>query len=158
MRMVQGGGNSVQSLPSDNILYECMKDKTKTSLRIVALVIFTVFILIVIFLYWAVLLLIASKHALFRVAKRNHRLKNIKSVPDSKITISWMLQAAREQAQGSGSRSEGISKQEEDLRDWDFIIVDPTQGVTRMVRGWGEVVVITPQLVQAYPKNGPYEG
>ena len=37
-----------------------------------------------------------------------------------------MLQAAREQAQGSGSRSEGISKQEEDLRDWDFIIVDPT--------------------------------
>jgi hypothetical protein len=73
-----------------------MNDKTKILLRIVALVIFTVFILIVIFLYWTVLLLIILKHALFRVAKRNHRLKNIKSVPDS--TISWMLQAAREQA------------------------------------------------------------
>ncbi|KAH8786532.1 hypothetical protein BGZ57DRAFT_924713 [Hyaloscypha finlandica] len=126
MTVVQDGGNSVQSLPSDSILYECMKDKTKTSLRIVALVIFYSLHSDRYILYWTVLLLIVSKHALFRVAKRNHRLKNIMSVPDSKITISWMLQAGREQAQGSSSRSEGISKQEEDLRDWDFIIVNPT--------------------------------
>jgi hypothetical protein len=154
MTMVQGGGNSVQSLPSDSILYGCIKDKTKISLGVVALVFFTAFILIVIFLYWIILLLIISKHALFRVAKRNHGLKNIKPVPDG--IISWMLQAAREQAQGPGSTPEGIPKREEDLRDWDFTIVDPTQGVARMVRARGEVVMMTPQLVQAYPKNGPY--
>jgi hypothetical protein len=156
MTMVQGGGNSVQSLPTDNFEYGCIQDKTEISLGVVGLVFFTAFMLIIIFLYWIVLLLIISKHALFRVAKRKHGLKNIKPVPDS--VISWMLQAAREQAHGyTDPSATGVPKHEEDLRNWYFTIVDHSKGLARMVQSRGELMV-RPQQVQEYPNYGPYYG
>jgi hypothetical protein len=149
MTMVQGGGNSVLSLPSDGFIYGCIKAKAEISLGVVALVIFTAGLLVVTFLYWIILLLIISKHAIFRVAKRKQGLKNIKPVPDS--VIGWMLQAAREHAQGSDATAEGVPKNEKDLRDWDFSIVDRTQGMARLLRARGNVTM-TPQLVQEKPK------
>jgi len=150
MTMVQGGGNSVLSIPTDGFIYGCIKAKAEISLAIVVLIIFTAFLLVVTFLYWIVLLLIIFKHAISRATKRKLGLKNIKPVPDS--VIGWMLQAAREHAQGSDFTAEGAPKTEEDLRDWDFKIVDRTQGVARMLRARGNITT-TPLLVQETPKH-----
>jgi hypothetical protein len=150
MTMVQGGGNSVLSIPTDNFIYGCIKAKAEISLGIVVLIIFTAFLLLVTFLYWIILLLIIFKHAIFRAAKRKSGLQNIKPVPDS--VIGWMLQAAREHAQGSDSTAEGAPKTEDDLRDWDFTIVDRTQGVARMLRARGDITT-TPMLVQETLKH-----
>jgi hypothetical protein len=150
MTMVQGGGNSVLSIPTDNFIYGCIKEKAEISLAIVVLIIFTAFLLVVTFLYWIILLLIIFKHAISRKTKRKLGLKNIKPVPDS--VIGWMLQAARENAQGSDFTAEGAPKTEEELRDWDFKIVDRTQGVARMLRARGDATT-TPLLVQETPKH-----
>ena len=150
MTMVQGGGNSVLSIHTDGFIYGCIKAKAEISLAIVVLIIFTAFLLVVTFLYWIILLLIIFKHAISRKTKRKLGLKNISPVPDS--IIGWMLQAAREHAQGSDFTAEGAPKTEEDLRDWDFKIVDRTQGVARMLRARGDDMT-TPLLAHETPKR-----
>lgn len=140
MTMVQGGSNSVLSMPSDNLEYGCIVNKTKISVGILFLVVFTAFVLVTTILYWIVLLLIISKHAIFRMAKRKSGIKNIKPVPDG--VISWMLQAARENVQGSDTNAEDAPMKENDLRDWNFTIVDSGQGVARMVRAKGNVTAV----------------
>jgi len=140
MTMVQGGSNSVLSLPSiHDFEYGCMKDKTSIALGVFVLVIFTAFILVLTFLYWIILLLIISIHAMSRVKKRRSGLgiKNIKPVPDD--IIGWMLQAARENVQSSDANADSAPKKRKDLRDWCFTIVDSSQGVARMVRTRGNV-------------------
>lgn len=139
MTMVQGGSNSMLSFPTDNFEYGCIKDKTSIALGVVVLVIFTAFVFVITFLYWIILLLIISKHAISRMAKRRSGLgiKNIKPVPDS--VISWMLQAARENIQSSDTNAGSAPKKEGELRNWSFTIVDGAQGVARMVQTRGNV-------------------
>jgi hypothetical protein len=150
MTMVSGGGNSVFSIPTDNNIYGCIQAKVEISLAIVGLIIFTAFLLVVTFLYWIMLLLIISKFSISRATKRKSGLKNIKPVPDS--VVGWMLQAAREHAQGSDFSAAGAPKTEGDLRDWDFEVVDRTQGLARMIRARGDITT-TPLLLQETPKH-----
>jgi hypothetical protein len=139
MTMVQGGSNNVLNFATDNFEYGCIVAKTSIPMGVFALVIFTAFLLIITFLYWIVLLLIISFHAMSRVKKRRLGLgiKNIKPVPDS--VIGWMLQAARESIQGSDANAESAPKKEDELKDWSFTIVNSSQGVARLVRARGNV-------------------
>ena len=132
MTMVQGGSNNVFNLPTDNPVYGCIVNKTKIAIGIYFLVLFLAFIFVFTLLYWIILLLVISTHAVVRLAKRRSGLQNIKAVPDS--VISWMLQAARENVQGSNANAEGAPMKEQDLRDWTFTVVDSTQGVARIGR------------------------
>jgi len=132
MTMVQGGSNNVFNLPTDNPVYGCIVNKTKIAIGIYFLVLFLAFIFVITLLYWIILLLVISTHAVVRLAKRKSGLQNIKPVPDS--VISWMLQAARENVQGSNANAEGAPMKEQDLRDWTFTVVDSTQGVARIGR------------------------
>jgi len=132
MTMVQGGSNNVFNLPTDNPVYGCIVNKTKIAIGIYFLVLFLAFIFVFTLLYWIILLLVISTHAVVRLAKRRSGLQNIKAVPDS--VISWMLQAARENVQGSNANAEGAPMKVQDLRDWIFTVVDSTQGVARIGR------------------------
>ena len=132
MTMVQGGSNNVFNLPTDNPVYGCIVNKTKIAIGIYFLVLFLAFIFVITLLYWILLLLVISTHAVVRRAKRKSGLQNIKPIPDN--VISWMLQAARERAQGSNANAEGAPMKEQDLRDWVFTVVDSTQGLARIGR------------------------
>jgi hypothetical protein len=143
MTMVQGGSNSVLNTPllDDNIVYGCIVNKTRVAIGIYFLVLFLAFIFVITTLYWMILLLVISTHAVARLARRKSGLRNIKPVPDS--VISWMLQAARENYQGSHANAQGIPMKEQDLRDWIFTVVDSTQGVARIGRANEDVTNAT---------------
>jgi hypothetical protein len=141
MTMVQGGSNSVLNPPTDNLVYGCIVNKTKIATGIYFLVLFLAFIFVITLLYWILLLLVISTHAVVRLAKRKSGLRNIKPVPDS--VISWMLQAARENVQGSNANAEGAPMKEQDLRDWIFTVIDSTQGVARIGRANESVTNVT---------------
>jgi hypothetical protein len=141
MTMVQGGSNRVLDPPTDNLVYGCIVNKTKIAIGIYFLVLFLAFIFFFTLLYWIILLLVISTHAVVRLAKRKSGLQNIKAVPDS--VISWMLQAARENVQGSNANTEGAPMKVQDLRDWIFTVVDSTQGVARIGRANESVANVT---------------
>jgi hypothetical protein len=141
--MVQGGSNSVLNTPIDgDFEYGCMVSKTKVASGVFFLIIFTAFVLAMTTFYWIALLLIMSKHALSRVAKRKTgvAVKSVTAVPDT--ALSWMLQAARESIQGSDANAEGVPEKEGELRGWSYTLVDRNQGIAKLVRAGGNVTVV----------------
>jgi hypothetical protein len=143
MTMVQGGSNNMLETPIDGTFeYGCIVGKTKIAVGVFFLVLFTAFVLAMTTLYWIILLLIISKHALSRVAKRKTGLnvKNVRPVPDG--VISWMLQAARENVQGSNTHTEGVPMKEGELREWNYTLVDRDHGVAKLVRARGNVTTL----------------
>ncbi|CZR55523.1 uncharacterized protein PAC_05411 [Phialocephala subalpina] len=145
MAMVQGGSNNIISerLSTDNEpFYGCVSLMAKINPAIVAMVIFAGAILIITILYWLYLLAVLGKEALFKKMKGTAGRKNIKPVPDS--TLSWILQAARENAMSTQTAYGqedgtlvGVPRKERDLRDWSFSITDSVAGVARVVRQRG---------------------
>jgi hypothetical protein len=151
MTMVQGGSNSVLSFPTDNFEYGCIKDKTKIAVGIYFLVFLLALLLILTTFYWLALLIIISKFAMVRFARRKSGLqKNIKPVPVS--VLSWMLQAARENIQGGSDVYAQVPMKEDELRDWHYTIVDHSQGVARIGRSRGNAPVMTSVVEGMSPK------
>jgi hypothetical protein len=168
MTMVEGGSNNVfTTTPNgDPPYYGCLTNQAEVHPIILLLVGFAGFIFLVTLIYYFMLLTKLSTHFVatkFRPNLSAESRANIKPVPDS--TLSWILQAARENALETEQISTGnrdvkrkpvgglseevrtvsassisIPSHEYELRDWRFEVVDMPAGIARVVRRHGKAV------------------
>jgi hypothetical protein len=135
LTMVQGGNDSIISemLSTDNNpYYGCMTSQTSINQAVILMVVLTAVLFLIITAYYLVLLLI------LKFGSSNAGSKHIKPIPDS--TLSWMLQAARENAISTGvstgedGRLVDVPRKVTELRSWRFQITDSVVGVARIMR------------------------
>jgi hypothetical protein len=168
MTMVEGGSNNVFSTTpnGDPPYYGCLTSQAEVHPIILLLVGFAGFIFLVTLFNYLLLLAKLSTHFMvteFRSNSNPDSRANIKPIPDS--TLSWILQAARENAldtehMSTGNRGvrgkpvDGLTEEvrkmsdsrvsvpshEYELRDWRFEIVDMPAGIARVVRRHGKAV------------------
>ena len=137
--------------------YGCIVLKTTVSPSVFMLVGFAGLILAITTFYWFYLLIRLGKHALPGIFHQHQTgLQNLKPVLDS--TLSWMLQASRENAlagnsaeMNEGAYLVGVPRKERELQNWNFTVTDAENGTARMARTADSVA---PQASQIYMTVG----
>ena len=162
MIMVEGGNNDVFSttLNGDTPFYGCLTWQAEVHPIILFLVGFAGFIFLVTLIYYFMLLTKLSALSMVTNFRPNSNLEsraNLRPIPDS--ILSWILQAARENAlqtvhMSTGNRdvkrqpvggqaeeirtmsdsSVSVPSHENELRDWRFEVVDMPAGIARVIR------------------------
>jgi hypothetical protein len=164
MTMVEGGINNAFSQTPQGVapFYGCLTSQAQVHPIILFLVAFAGLIFLVTLIYYFMLLTRLSTHFMVTKLRQDSHVDsrpNIRPVPDS--TLSWILQAARENAletehMSTGyrevrrkpvaglaeevramSHSNAVPSHESELRDWRFEVVDMPAGVARVVRRRG---------------------
>ncbi|KAN0098225.1 hypothetical protein V8E51_013888 [Hyaloscypha variabilis] len=161
LTMVEGGSNGIlnAAMVGDMPYYGCLTSQAQIHTIIFFLIAFARFIFLATLIYCFMLLARLSTHFLvskFRPESHTDSISDIKPVPDS--TLSWILQAAREDALETEHMSTGyrnlqinpvsglaeeartisnssvvVPSQEYELRDWRFQVVDGSAGIARVV-------------------------
>lgn len=111
--------------------------KINVSPGVIILACFSGAILLVTSSYYVSLLVRLGRYGVGICGRRKNQAANMNLVPDS--TLAWMLHASRERGLEAGTWNESshlidVPNNEEDLRNWSFVMVDAGQGVARIMR------------------------